>query len=59
VTRIRALITRRTPTRDVVDGGVDLVHRIEVVAARHCIAPASSFDRALLLIGRRHGFEDA
>jgi tetratricopeptide (TPR) repeat protein len=58
-TQMRALLVRRNPPRDVVDDGVDLVHRIEAVAARHCAAPASSFDRALLLIGRRHGFEDA
>jgi predicted Zn-dependent protease len=59
VTRMNALISRRTPSRDVIDDGVDLVHHVESIAARHCVVPAQSFDRALLLIGRRHGFGDA
>jgi Tfp pilus assembly protein PilF len=53
-----ALDRRGTP-RDVIDDGIDLVYRIERIAERRCPAPAAPFDRALLLIGRRHGFEDA
>lgn len=59
VTAMTTAIARRSPSRDVVDDGIDLVHRIELAAERECGVPPSTFDRALLLIGRRHGFEDA
>lgn len=52
-------VNRRGTPRDVIDDGVDLVYRIERIAERRCPAPATPLDRALLLIGRRHGFEEA
>lgn len=42
---------RRTP--ESIDAGVDVVYRIEQRTAETC-GPGSAFDRALLLIGRRH-----
>jgi tetratricopeptide (TPR) repeat protein len=45
---------RREP-RDLVDDGVDLVYRIERAMEQSCGMPAAPLDRALLLIGRRHG----
>ena len=43
--------------RDLVDEGVDLVYRIERSIELRCRTPITPLDRALLLIGRRHGFE--
>ena len=43
--------------RDLIDEGVDLVYRIERSIELRCSTPITSLDRALLLIGRRHGFE--
>jgi tetratricopeptide (TPR) repeat protein len=48
---------RQRDARDLVEEGVDLVYRIERAVAERCGAPASAFDRALLLIGRRHGLD--
>jgi tetratricopeptide (TPR) repeat protein len=50
---------RRRQARDLVDGGVDLVYRIERAVQRYCAMPPTPLDRALLLIGRRHGFEES
>lgn len=50
-----ALPRRREP-RDLVDDGVDLVYRIEKAVEQSCGTPPAPLDRALLLIGRRHGF---
>lgn len=47
----------RGDLRDLVDGGVDLIYRIERSIEQRCRTPITPFDRALLLIGRRHGFE--
>jgi tetratricopeptide (TPR) repeat protein len=48
---------RRGPdSRDAIDHGVDLLYRIERAAAQSCALPLAPLDRALLLIGRRHGF---
>lgn len=49
-------LPRRQDARDIVDRGVDLVYRIERAVAQHCQLPPAPLDRALLLIGRRHGF---
>jgi len=46
---------RRQP---VVDDGVDLVYRIERGTGRSCPTSATPLDRALLLIGRSHGFDE-
>jgi hypothetical protein len=46
---------RRREPRDLVDDGVDLVYRIERAMEQSCGIPAAPLDRALLLIGRRHG----
>ncbi len=43
--------------RDLIDEGVDLVYRIERSIELRCRTPITPLDRALLLIGRRHGFE--
>jgi tetratricopeptide (TPR) repeat protein len=43
-------------SRDAIDEGVDLAYRIERAAAQSCPLPPTPLDRALLLIGRRHGF---
>jgi Tfp pilus assembly protein PilF len=48
---------RREP-RDLIDDGVDLVYRIERAAEQACRVAPAPFDRALLLIGRRHGLEE-
>jgi Tfp pilus assembly protein PilF len=53
-----AALQRNRASRDLVDDGLDLVYRIERGAVDRCRIPASPFDRALVLIGRRHGFED-
>lgn len=49
------------PPQQIVDlaaDGVDLVYRAERAAEQHCTAEPTPFDRALVLIGRRHGFEE-
>jgi tetratricopeptide (TPR) repeat protein len=43
---------------ELIDDGADLVHRIERAAEGRCGTPTEPFDRALLLIGRRHGLEE-
>ena len=43
--------------RDLIDEGVDLVYRIERSIELRCRTPITPLDRALLLIGRRNGFE--
>jgi len=48
---------RRGDLRDLVDEGVDLIYRIERSIELRCSTPITALDRALLLIGRRHGFE--
>jgi tetratricopeptide (TPR) repeat protein len=53
-----SLGARRREARDLVDDGVDLVYRIERAVELHCAIPPTPLDRALLLIGRRHGFEE-
>jgi tetratricopeptide (TPR) repeat protein len=53
-----ALGQSRRPARDLVDDGVDLVYRLERTVEQSCGAPPAPHDRALLLIGRRHGFEE-
>jgi hypothetical protein len=50
---------RRTLPRDTIDDGVALVDRVERAVEQHCPMPAAPLDRALLLIGRLRGFEDA
>lgn len=50
-----ALRRRREP-RDLIDDGVDLVYRVEKAVEQSCGTPPVPLDRALLLIGRRHGF---
>jgi tetratricopeptide (TPR) repeat protein len=50
-----ALPRRREP-RDLVDDGIDLAYRMERVVEQSCKLSPSPLDRALLLIGRRHGF---
>ena len=52
-------LTLRGPreTRAVVDDGVDLVYRIERAVEQSCGAPARPLDRAIVLIGRRHGLD--
>lgn len=52
-----ALRRRREP-RDFVDRGVELVYRIERAAGQNCPIPPQPLDRALVLIGRKHGFEE-
>jgi tetratricopeptide (TPR) repeat protein len=54
-----SLSRRRGDARDLVDEGVDLVYRIERAVEQHCAMPPTPLDRALLLIGRRHGFEES
>jgi tetratricopeptide (TPR) repeat protein len=49
---------RRQETGDLVEAGVDLVYRAERAAEQRCTAAPAPFDRALLLIGRRHGLEE-
>lgn len=51
-------LPRRREPRDLVDDGVDLVYRIERGVEQRCGMPPAPLDRALLLIGRRHGFEE-
>jgi tetratricopeptide (TPR) repeat protein len=48
-------LPRRREPRDLVDDGVDLVYRVERAMEQSCGMPAAPLDRALLLIGRRHG----
>jgi tetratricopeptide (TPR) repeat protein len=50
---------RRGDLRDLIDEGVDLVYRIERSIELRCSTPIMPLDRALLLIGRRHGFEES
>jgi hypothetical protein len=38
--------------------GLDLVYRIERAVQQHCGPMLTPLDRALLLIGRRRGFEE-
>jgi tetratricopeptide (TPR) repeat protein len=45
--------------RDLIEDGLDLIVRIETAVEQRCGAPAAALDRALLLIGRRHGLGDA
>jgi tetratricopeptide (TPR) repeat protein len=45
----------RRDARDLVEDGVDLEFRIEQAAAQSCPGGGAPLDRALLLIGRRHG----
>lgn len=47
--------SRESPER--VDDGLDLAYRIERAVESSCATPQEPFDRALLLIGRRHGYE--
>jgi hypothetical protein len=49
---------RRQDSRDLIDDGVDLVYRIERAAEQSCRVAPVPFDRALLLIGRRHRLEE-
>jgi hypothetical protein len=48
----------RRDLRDLLDEGIDLAYRIERAVERRCETPLAPFDRALLLIGRRYGFEE-
>ena len=48
---------RRGDLRTLIDDGVDLVYRVEQSIEGSCETPTMPLDRALLLIGRRHGFE--
>jgi hypothetical protein len=50
------LPARRAP-QDFVDDGLDLTYRIERAVDGNCDTPSAPLDRALVLIGRRHGFE--
>jgi tetratricopeptide (TPR) repeat protein len=50
---------RRGDLRDLIDEGVDLVYRIERSIEQRCRTPITPLDRALLLIGRLHGFEQS
>ena len=50
---------RNGDLRNLVDDGVDLVYRIERSMEQRCRTPITLLDRALLLIGRRHGFEQS
>jgi tetratricopeptide (TPR) repeat protein len=50
-------LPRGREPRDLVDDGLDLAYRIERAVGASCATPAAPFDRALVLIGRRHGFE--
>ena len=50
---------RNGDLRNLVDDGVDLVYRIERSIEQRCRTPITQLDRALLLIGRRHGFEQS
>jgi tetratricopeptide (TPR) repeat protein len=49
---------RRQETGDLVEDGFDLVYRAERAAEQKCTSTPAPFDRALLLIGRRHGLEE-
>jgi len=51
-------LPRRREPRDLVDDGIDLAYRIERAVEERCGAPLAPLDRALLLIGRRHGFQE-
>ncbi|MBI4485978.1 MAG: tetratricopeptide repeat protein [Acidobacteria bacterium] len=51
-------LPRRRQPPDLVNDGVDLVYRIERDVEQSCGTPPTPLDRALLLIGRRHGFEE-
>lgn len=53
-----ALKRPRRGSRDLVEDGVDLVYRTERALEQTCPTPPDPFDRALLLIGRRHGLEE-
>lgn len=48
---------RRGDVRDFIDDGVDLIYRIERSIEPGCRSLTTPLDRALLLIGRRRGFE--
>jgi predicted Zn-dependent protease len=52
----RGMAREGRDSRDAIDEGVDLAYRIERAAAESCQLPPAPLDRALLLIGRRHGF---
>ena len=49
---------RRGDVRDFIDDGVDLIYRIERAIEPRCRRLTTPLDRALLLIGRRRGFEE-
>jgi Tfp pilus assembly protein PilF len=49
----------RAVDRDLIEDGMDLIVRIETAVEQRCGPPASTLDRALLLIGRRHGLGDS
>jgi tetratricopeptide (TPR) repeat protein len=51
-------LRRRAEPRDIANDGADLVYRIERAVEGACALPPAPLDRALLLIGRRHGFEE-
>jgi tetratricopeptide (TPR) repeat protein len=57
---LRAALERppRRESRDLVETGTDLVYRIERAVEQHCEPLLTPFDRAVLLIGRRHGLEE-
>lgn len=55
-TSVLELPARRAP-QDFVDDGLDLTYRIERAVDGNCDTPSAPLDRALVLIGRRHGFE--
>ena len=48
------LASSRIVEEDVIESGVDLISRIERAVAQGC-APSTLLDRALILIGQRHG----
>ena len=50
-------LPRRRESPEPVDDGLDLAYRIERAVDPSCGTPPEPFDRALLLIGRRHGYE--
>jgi tetratricopeptide (TPR) repeat protein len=52
-------LPRSRQPRNLIDDGVDLVYRIERAVEQSCGTPPMPFDRAILLIGRRHGFGES
>lgn len=53
----RLATSRGAQRRELIDDGLELVSRIELITQRGCEVPAAPLDRALVLIGRRHGFD--